>query len=177
MRVFESYSEPDNSLREFRSTEELIGTYPIGTDPIGDGMAALLQLWSPSVMDQLTIERFALNPAACDGHTFRHRIKGSGLMQLYLGGICERALTKSHFGHQTQVRAQAWDMDRGVNWESLKKVSNKIQYHIRRRLAVGKVPGRPVLAQAMTLAKTGYALKDTLQTPWQYDLAPPNGPA
>jgi hypothetical protein len=58
VRVFESYSEYDAELREFRSTDELAATFPIGTDPHGNGTAVLLQLWSPSVMRDLTIRRF-----------------------------------------------------------------------------------------------------------------------
>src|SRR5262245_56482125 len=69
-RVFESYSEHDTDLREFRSTEELAKTFRLGTDRHGNGHAVLLQLWSPSVMHELTIERFALDPAHCNGHTF-----------------------------------------------------------------------------------------------------------
>src|SRR3954470_323366 len=82
VRVFESYSDYDADLREFRSTDELAAVFPLGTDPYGNGSAVLLQLWSPSVMSDLTIRRFSLNPAACDGHTFRHNIEGGALMQL-----------------------------------------------------------------------------------------------
>jgi hypothetical protein len=169
-RVFESYSGYDADLREFRSTEELAAAFPIGTDPHGNGSAILLQLWSPSVMSKLAIERFALDPSACNGHTFRHRIAGGGLMQLYLGGVCGRVVTMSHFGHQSQIRAQKWGVNQGVNWEALKKVSNRIQYHLRKRLAAGKVPGSPVLPQALELARAGYALKVATQTPWQFEL-------
>lgn len=171
-RVFESYSEYDADLREFRSTEELAAVFPLGTDPNSNGSAVLLQLWSPSVMQDLTIRRFALNPTACDGHTFRHNIEGGALMQLYLGGVCGRVVTKSHFGHQSKARARAWEVDDGVNWESLKTQSNRIQYHLRTRLAAGKVPGRPVLPQAMELARAGYALKDATQCPDAYELLP-----
>jgi hypothetical protein len=172
VRVFESYSEFDADLREFRSTEELCAAFPIGTDEHGNGAAVLLQLWSPSVMSKLTITRFPVNPSACDGHTFRHRIDGGGLMQLYLGGVCGRVVTKSHFGHQSQIRAQKWDVDHGVNWEALKKISNRILYHVRKRWAAGKVPGCPVLSQAFELARAGYALKLATQTPWQFELQP-----
>src|SRR5947209_12659413 len=147
VRVFESYSEYDADLREFRSTDQLAAAFPIGIDRHGNGDAVLLQLWSPSVLSELTIERFALDPAACNGHTFRHCIDGGALMQLYFGGVHERVVTKSHFGHQSQIRAQKWDMDHGINWEALKTLSNRIQYHIRKRLAVAKVPGCPVLPQ------------------------------
>jgi hypothetical protein len=171
-RVFESYSECDAELREFRSTDELAAAFPIGTDRYGNGSVALLQLWSPSVMRDLTIRRFTLNPAACDGHTFRHNIEGGGLMQLYLGGVCGRVVTKSHFGHPSQVRARAWEVDYGVNWEALKTLSNRIQYHVRKRLAAGKVASMPVLPQALGLARAGYALKPTTQTPCAFELQP-----
>ena len=177
--VFESYSEFDADLRQFRSTEELAAAFPLGTDTHGNGYAIGLQLWSPSVMRELTIERFSLDPAACGGHSFRHRIDGGGLMQLYLGGVSGRVVTKSHFGHQSRVRAEKWECDDGVDWEALKKVSNRIQYHVRKRLAVSKVPGKPVLAQALALAlaKAGYALKDMVQCPWQYELPQQHGGA
>jgi hypothetical protein len=170
VRVFESYSKPDEELREFHSTDELVAAFPLGTDQFGNGTAVLLQLWSPSVMDELKITRFALDPAACDGHTFRYCIDGGALMQLYFGGVYEHVVTHSHFGHQSQTRAQAWDVDHGINWESLKTLSNRIQYHIRKRLAVARVPGCPVLPQAHDLARSGYELKLAAQTPWAYEL-------
>src|SRR5437868_6857673 len=71
VRVFESYSEYGAELREFRSTDELAAAFPLGKDPHGNGSAVLLQLWSPSVMRDLTITRFALDPAFCDGYTFQ----------------------------------------------------------------------------------------------------------
>jgi hypothetical protein len=170
VRVFESYSACGADLREFRSIDELAAVFALGTDPHGNGTAVLLQLWSPSIMRDLTIRRFKLDPAHCNGHTFRHCIEGGGLMQLYLGGVCERVVTKSHYGHQSQVRAQVWEVDDGVNWEALKTLSNRIQYHVRKRLAAGKAGSMPVLPQALELARAGYALKLTTQTPWAFEL-------
>ena len=176
VRVFESYSEYGAELREFRSTEELAGAFSLGTDPHGNGSAVLLQLWSPSVMRDLTITRFALDPARCDGHTFRYRIDGGGLMQLYLGGVCDRVVTMSHFGHQSQIRAQAWEVDDGVNWEALETLANRIQYHVRKRLSAGKAASMLVLPQALELARSGYALKLAAQTPWAFELQPESNP-
>ncbi len=177
VRVFESYSECDAELREFRSTDELARVFPVGADPHGNGLAVLLQLWSPSIMQQLYIRRFALSPAHCNGHTFRHNIEGGGLIQLYLGGVNGRVVTKSHYGHQSQVRAQAWAVDNGVNWDALKILSNRIQYHIRKRLAAGKAGAMTVLPQAMELARAGYALKLATQTPWAFELQTARGQA
>ncbi len=177
--VFESYSEFDADLREFRSTDDLASAFPIGLDPHGNGAAVLLFLWSPSVLREPTIERFALDPAKCGGATFRHKIQGDGLMRLYLGGVCGKAITKSDFGHPSSVWAERRGCD-GIDWEAFKTISNRITYHIRKRLAVdsaryGKLSGRAVLPEAMKLAKAGYALKEMIQSPWQYELQSQGG--
>ena len=93
-------------------------------------------------------------------------------MQLYLGGVSAQVVTKSHFGHQSQSRAAAWNIDEGVNWLELKKLSNRIQYHVRKRLAAHKVAACPVLPQAFELAQSGNELKLAVQTPWAYELFP-----
>lgn len=170
VRVFESYSEFDQELREFRSLDELAAVFALGEDRHGNGCAVLLQLWSPSVMTKLEIARIALRPEKCDGHTYRYCIGGGGLIQLYFGGVHGKVITKSHFGHFTEAGAQKWGAEKGVNWGELKTLSNQIQYHIRKRLAAGKVPGRPVLTEALELARSGYVLKEAAQTPWEYTL-------
>ncbi|HLX64139.1 MAG TPA: hypothetical protein VKX17_22895 [Planctomycetota bacterium] len=171
VRVFESYSKPSQELREFRSVDELAIAFKIGLDEFGNGMAASVQLWSPSVMSDLTITQIALDPDFCDGHTFRYRIDGGGLMQLYLGGVHGKIITKSHFGHQSEARARAWGTNVGVNWESLKSLSNKIQYHVRKRMAVAIVASLPILPNAYELVRSSYALKEAAQTPWEYEFA------
>lgn len=170
VRVFESYSLYDSELREFHSTSEVARAFTLGIDPHGNGHAVLLQLWSPSVMRDLAIRRINLDPLHCNGHTFRHSIDGGGLIQLYLGGVCDKVVTISHYGHQSQVRAEAWLLNDGVHWDALKALSNRIQYHVRRRLAVGKAGSAPVLPSAFDLAQSGFALKRASQTPWAYEL-------
>ena len=94
-------------------------------------------------------------------------------MQLYFGGICDRVVTKSHFGHQSQVRAKAWEVDDGVNWEALKTLSNRIQYHVRE--TTGGWQGFEAYARAPSgteFRTHGYALKLATQTPWAYQLQP-----
>ena len=169
VRVFESYSQFDSELREFHSTEELARAFPLGKDPLGSGNAVLLQLWSPSVMSGLQIERFSVNPDFCNGYTFRHRIAGGGLMQLYLGGQSGNVITMSHFGCQSEKRAQKWGVEEGVNWRALEKIAGKIQYHLCKRMAAGKASGRPVLPQAMQLARSGFELKMAAKTPWRFE--------
>ena len=98
-------------------------------------------------------------------------------MGLYLGGVCGRAITKSNFFHPSSVWAERRGTN-GIDWEAFKKISNRITYHIRKRLAVGKaVAGCPVLPEAMELAMAGYALKQMIQNPFQYVLQSQGGTA
>lgn len=93
-------------------------------------------------------------------------------MQLHFGGVCDRVVTMSHFGHQSETRARKWQVEDGVDWEALQSLSRRIQYHVRKHLAAAKVPGRPVLKQALELVRAGYALKVATGTPWQFELQP-----
>ncbi len=115
------------------------------------------------------IVRIDLIPEKCGGATFRYSIEGHGLMQLYLGGVCGQVITKSNFAHSSSLWAEREGLE-GIDWEAYKKISNRIQYHIRKRLAVGKVPSIPVLPEAIRLAKAGYALKQMVNSPFQYEL-------
>src|SRR6266853_1466124 len=90
LRIFESYSEYDKELREFRSFDDLSAAFDLGTDKHGNGSAVLLQLWSSAVMAKVEFERIALK---VPGHSFRYRISGSGgLIQLYFGGEYEHVI-------------------------------------------------------------------------------------
>lgn len=171
-RIFESYSRFSEELREFHSFEELDSAFQIGVDEHGNGTAVLLIIWSPTVMRRLRIEKIALNPQKCEGHKFRYTIRGGGLIQLYLGGVHRNIVTHSHFGHFNERGAERWGLAGEVNWEGMKKLSNRIQYHVRSRLAVAKVSSCPVLPEAHALAKAGYELKVAAQTPWHYELDP-----
>ena len=173
LRIFETASAFGEELREFKSLNEVALAHDLGTNTHGNGNAISLQLWSPGSNEKLQIEKIKLDPTQCEGHTFRYYIRGYTLMQLYFGGVhhkCGKVLTKSHFGYNSQIRAQKWGSGEEVDWESLSKLSNRIQYHIRRRLARAKVPGRPVLRQALKLARRGYALKEFSKSPWQYEI-------
>jgi hypothetical protein len=183
LRVFESYSDFGRELREFRSTGEIEKCFALGMDIYGNGSVVLLQLWSLNATSDVEIRRIELNPIKCNGHTFRYCIEGAGLMQLYLAGLHEnckdwrhrdiqpcRCVTVSHFGHFSEKGACAKGYVSGVNWTEMRKASNRIQYHIRKRLGVARVPGRPVLAQAFEQAKSGYPLKEVARSPWAQEL-------
>jgi len=56
LRSFESYSEFGQELREFQSVADLVAAFPVGEARHGDGSSILLQLWSPSVMNDLNFD-------------------------------------------------------------------------------------------------------------------------
>jgi hypothetical protein len=158
LRVFESYSQYDSEIREFRSFDELSAAFSLGSDPHGNGHAVTLQLWSPSVMPRVEFERITLKMA---GHSFRYRIAGVGLIQLYFGGEHEGIITDSHYGHWSEAGARqraAGDVD-AVDWSALSRLSGRIQRHIRNKMAVAKVRGRSILPGAFTGLQRGLSLR------------------
>jgi hypothetical protein len=56
----------------------------------------------------------------------------------------------------------------GVDWSALEKMSGRIRRHVARRLAVGKAPGRPVLAGAFKKFNEGFELKYAVDHPAVY---------
>ena len=171
-RVFESYSDLGQDLREFSSFDALATAYQVGLDVHGNGTAVLLQMWSPSVMTKPEVVRLALDPQKCRGHTFRYRISGYGLCQLYLGGMHGRIITHTHYGHFSERGASRWGDTSHVNWEALKKISGRFQRHVSRRLAVAKAPGNPVLPDAFEKYKEGYELRYAAGHPAVYKAVP-----
>lgn len=169
IRVLEHSSRRDRDLREFSTAGQIDEAFSLGSDAHGNGFGAALALWSPSVMPQMQIRRIDFDRRYVPDARFRYEPTGAGLMQLYLGGIKDRVVTKSHFGHFNQAGARKWGLDARIDWFAFKTLSNRIQYRVR-KLSVAKAKSLPVLPGAFELAKSGYALKQAYQTPWQYKL-------
>ena len=157
-RIFESYSEYDAELREFRSSDDLSAAFSLGNDPHGHGNAIPLQLWSPSVMPKVEFELITLKVV---GHSFRYRISGVGLIQIYFGGEHEGIISDSHYGHWSEAgaRQRAVGDANAVDWSALSRLSGKLQRHIRNKMAVAKVRGRSILPDAYAAVQRGLGLR------------------
>jgi hypothetical protein len=95
------------------------------------------------------------------GYSFRYCVMGVGLIQLYFGGEHNRIITDSHYGHWSEAGARqraVGDVD-AVDWNALSTLSGRIQRHIRNKLAVAKLRGRPILSGAHTALKSGFGLR------------------
>jgi hypothetical protein len=171
MRIFEHCSKPDSELVEFRSAEEVAVAFGLGSDPDGNGLNAMLALWSPTVVPKLEIRRIDFDPKRVSGARFRHEPASGSLMHLYFGGLTGRTITKSHFGHHSQASARSWRLEAGADWPELSVLSRRIKYQIGSRLAVAEVPGRPILMHAAALWRQGYVLKESARSPYHWSLA------
>ncbi len=127
--------------------------------------SALLQLWPVAASDNVTVRRVDLDPKRCGGHTFRYRIEGWGLIQLYLGGTGPKGIVASHTNHNSEKRARAWEGESDSlgpvsrwDWREVVRVSSQINRHIRTNLAVGKQQSRPILPEAAVAEASGIPL-------------------
>jgi hypothetical protein len=163
VRIFESYSGFDRDLREFTRPVEILDELRQALRP---RLAVLLQLWVPAASAKIEIERFSVS---VKGHTYRHRIAGWGLMQLYLSKETETEIHASHFGHFNQrgaelrsARSPSAPVNPGTaadwDWELLRRISRRIQYSISARFSDMKVGSKPLLHEAEQLMQDGHRL-------------------
>ena len=168
-RVFETYSEFDQDLREFKSVDELLKTFDLGVDGHGNASSPFICLWSPSIIPEPTFRKINLK---VKGHTFRYVIEGCGLLFILFGGIHGEIITKSKitFFSEKGARKKCGVIPGpdDVNWEAKKKIVGKLKYHIQKRLRGAPVKGGAILKNALEHVENGFALKESAGTPWAY---------
>jgi hypothetical protein len=160
-RVYESYSEPDKELIEFKDSGHLLS---YRNAEVSENLF-LLQLWPVEASKNVWIKKFSLNPEYCDGATFRYNVEGWGLIQLYFGGVKANQLHHSHTNHNSRQRAMNWSETLADSlgdpldwdWKIVSSVSGKLNRYIRKQ-AASKVGSRPVLPYAHRLEKQGVRL-------------------
>jgi hypothetical protein len=151
--IYELSSRHNGELRSFRGVTELTEAFDLG-----GSRTTHLMLWSPSVMAHPLIRRIEATQAPTP--FFRCNIGRAGLIQFYLGGVQDGVIHHSHFGHWNEARAKYLpdDLVSDCDWAALRRVSGKIQRHIRGRCATFKLHSRPILHQAWDMVQQGYGL-------------------
>ncbi len=161
VRVFDLYSDFGEGLREYTSAKQIDAVHQIGLDQTGIRGSVPLTLWSPSAVQTPTIKTMISHLPDLGA---RQRLEAAGLMQLYLGGVKEYRIAKTHFGHYEEKGARVWwgDATNLTDWVMLAKTCRKIQYHIRKRLAVTGIENAPlpILPHALRLLQQGYIWED-----------------
>lgn len=169
--VYEDYSRYNSEIRQFHNTEVLFKAYTIGQDLHGN-RSIVLALYSPSVMAKPIIDKIDLGKGE-----FRYNIEGWPIIRLHLGGKYKNSVILSEFSHNSIERAKKWALSYGnkmdktsdTDWIGLQKLSNKIQYYIRKKLVVAKVAGHGILEEAYKSYQNGDKLKYLGDAPMEYD--------
>ena len=157
--IFESYSRYESELKQFYSITDFEHYFSIIDWNVGPKETMHLQLYPKNAKGNLLKQRIALKPSSCDGATFRYRMQGWGLVQLYLEPIPHSRYSESHTNHNSRKRAEGWsdlipelgdpaDWD----WKCVESFSRRLNRFIH-KMAVRKVGSSSVLPQASQLLK------------------------
>lgn len=162
LQLFDSYSDFGRTIETYKSVAQITEAFNLER---GRAYSIHLKLWSPRHKGRPILRRLEIDPAKCDGHTFRYSSNGWGLIQLYFYGVTKNGLSPSHIGHFEERGAFAregipdfmgcagdWD------WSEIRRTSRKLKYHIQTKLAGGKVSAtdsRDVLPGAKKLFDSG----------------------
>lgn len=163
VRLFEMYSPYDTGIREIKAVKDFGGYYPAFQAEGGLQKEVFLSLWLTRIAPANPIERIELDPDRCNGATFRYCVNGGGTVNLYLGGRDQSALSRTLVSWNSQARAVKWGIDAGIDWTLHRKWTNKLKYHITKRMAADwfhdSWAGGAVLPAAAALWKEeGYRL-------------------
>ncbi len=160
--IYDHYSPHGEEIRTFNSTEAVESELELAS---GNQFQVCFQLWSPRHGAKPLFRKVELDPKRCNGHTFRYATNGWGLIQLYFGGLNGRRLYPSHIGHFSEKgalrSANSCDPPGNVNewnWKEISTTSRKLQYHIDRKLSVGRLGSYGILAGAARLQADGVVL-------------------
>jgi len=170
VRVFDRSSERGKEVREYGSTADILAVNRLCEGAQTEYTGDRFNLWSPSVVDQPTFRRINFNPGVFEGPQFRYTMEGGGLIVLSVGLAANGVVTRSELGGGSEQWARAWGKENGADWEGVRKLERKLQYHVRTRMAVAKVGARPILPGANRLALQGFTFKEGPGYSWNYDL-------
>jgi hypothetical protein len=106
--VYELHSAFDQPLQRFESASEVLGQFERRYTNDKPWHTVYLQLYVLGTGPPFQPRRIKLDPAACEGATFRYAAEGWGLVQLYLSVPRDGELRNSHTNHNSRLRADKW---------------------------------------------------------------------
>lgn len=140
--VYEAYSPIDEDIRRVTTTDALKA---MAGERQGGGF--LLRAWSPEVTRRPLFRTIILRPEIGGQRT---TLEGAGIMQLQQGLVEHGHLHRSSLGHWNEAGARQalGDIADEVDWMAMRRLSGRINRHVRNQLAVAKLYSAPVLPQA-----------------------------
>lgn len=161
LRVFEAYSRVNHELREFRNLEELDRERP--TDSSHGRLH--LRMFSPSVTQGPEIVEFELTESAGGG--VRRKVEDPSQIQIVQQGVREVAAGEALFPSDIanwnekgayQRSAYPDEQLEQIDWRELERLSRRLIYRIRKKMAVAKFNGQPILPDVYRQMENGLKL-------------------
>ncbi|MGB4812811.1 MAG: hypothetical protein WBP13_10100 [Methylophilaceae bacterium] len=126
--VSEAYSKFDANIVNFHSAEALNKYIYHGLQK--DNLLTF-SIYYPDTQGFRNVEKIALSPEKCDGHTYRHAVHGWGVIQFQLTRQLDNTI-ECYFGVNSEKRASTWF----ANFPALKSPNlwnwSLVEKHIRR---------------------------------------------
>ena len=159
--VYELSSPVDQSIAQFRTSEDVRNWYQIKSWDIGADQSILLQIYPRAARGEIHFEKILFSSQYNGPGKFRYTTVGWGLIQLYLEPQRNHRLSPSHTNHKSEKRARAWEhtcpnlgLVANWNWPSVERWSRRLNRFIQ-RCSTAKVNNRVVLAAAKQLNDRG----------------------
>lgn len=102
--VVEAYSDLSRAPRAFESTQELCA-YATAQRDLPDG-SVHVAVHYPDMAGKIVKARVALDPQKCDGHSYRYKAEGWGLIWVHLQ--LRPSILESSISANSEKRANAW---------------------------------------------------------------------
>lgn len=160
VQVFELYSEPGKCIRTFSDADDVLSLFQAPNDDGSPRTVIHLNLWVYGSGPKPVVERVALNPKKCGGHSWRERSGVVGFVTFYLERLAGGRLMHSQTNTVSEARMGAIDGHYtghdGVIWDIRRtnRFSSKLNRLIRKR-SFAKISSCPILPGAAQLWESG----------------------
>ena len=165
-RVVDAYSRYDAPIAEYQDSASALAAYP--APPSSAARFIHLKVWRPDFGGEIRVRKIDFRPGAVPGHSFWHVSEGWGLIDLQIARRHDTALGLSSIAVNSEARARMWQDTLGAqlgsplawHWPIVESTTRRLQYHIGKRLAIGKHNGRPILPGAHAARSAGITLAE-----------------
>lgn len=101
----EAYSDFGEDLQRVGSPQDLLSY--VAAKRAVQGNLVYLSVWYPEMLGSMEVTHIALNPAKCNGHSFRYSTGGWGVISVQLRLIGGESI-QSCISANSQARAEKW---------------------------------------------------------------------
>lgn len=137
VEVYESYSDMEQELIQISGEEEFIkyveGKIKSGFDQLS------FSLYYPETKGFFEIVKIDLNPRYCNGKTYRYKVSGWGLIQLFIDFRKSNLNIKCRIAVNSEERAKHWESTSPEllshelwDWKIIESKTRKLIYRLKK---------------------------------------------